>query len=728
MGNSISSPIAGAVTLILALLSANISSEARTSQNQPSEPTKQQEYDVVVVGATPPGIAAAIAAARLGSRVALVEDSSHIGGMYANGGMCYTDIWIRRTESRLFAEYAQRIRQHYTPDLSLSPSALLDLPPFRYSWSGYFWEPSVAERTLNQMVEEEPLITVLLGCRLLSVSRRGRQIVGARFETAQGAMELNAKVFIDATYEGDLAATAGAEYRVGREGRSEYNEQHAGVIYQDMVTKTIYSGSTGRGDTRLPSYTVQLVVTNNTQNQVPIGRPDDYDRNRYLGLLDDIRQGYVKGIGDIYRFVPAGLLSLSSGATGAAVFPSSTLQKYCLNNTFKAPISADLPGENAGYPDGDPATRDRIYRQHLNHTLGLLYFLQNDPIVPEDLRQGARQWGLAADEFVDNGSVPRELYVREARRIVGEYILTENDLRVDPENQLEPGSPVQIEPPWMFGGYPHGIMKISNQRPPIHADSISVAGYFPESRAARPWHPGHEEDRHVFEGMVLLDRVALPAQLPYRIMIPATVDRLLVPVAVSATHIAFSAIRMEPTWMALGEAAGTAAHLAASSGVPPRKISVDYLQRVLLEQGQVITFFNDVTFVQPHFHALQYFGTKGFFPDFTAWPDKSVTWGLALRWLSHARQRPESELKLIVAGPSATTFNPEAELSRETALAWTGQLYADSPSVVASIKLGDWLLSNVSGPLERLALPVTRSEFCQLLYLLETANSEPGQE
>ncbi|MCC6156198.1 MAG: FAD-dependent oxidoreductase, partial [Candidatus Hydrogenedentes bacterium] len=218
----------------------------------------------------------------------------------------------------------------------------------------------------------------------------------------------------------------------------------------------------------------------------------------------------------------------------------------------------------------------------------LLYFLQNDPEVPEADRALARTYGLPKDEFTDTGNFPWCLYVREARRIVGEYTLSERDLMLAPESG----------------------------RAPVHEDAIS-AGEFPiDSFPTRRYEPGHED---ALEGYILmLDKLTQPYQIPYRVMIPKDIDGLIVPVACSATHIAFSSVRLEPTWMSLGQAAGIAAHVSIKRGQSLRSIDVSAIQSMLIEHGQVLSYFEDLPKAHPAFKVCQQLSVKGFFSDYNA--------------------------------------------------------------------------------------------------------------
>ena len=245
-------------------------------------------------------------------------------------------------------------------------------------------------------------------------------------------------------------------------------------------------------------------------------------------------------------------------------------------------------GLNYEYPDADWAKREQISEKLRQLTLGLIYFMQNDAEVPEDQRKLARTYNLPKDEFLDTNHFPFQLYVREGRRIQGEYTLSENDLT------YAPGA----------------------KRPPIHRDSIS-AGEYPFD--SMPVQRIPDETGTILEGyLLMMHNITRPYQIPYRIMVPQRVEGLLVPVPASATHIAFSSLRLEPTWMAMGQAAGVAAHLSIGSGERLRDLRPEKIQRLLLANQQVLTYFKDMDKSDPAHDAMQFLGTKGFFPDYLA--------------------------------------------------------------------------------------------------------------
>ena len=560
-------------------------------------------FDVVVYGATPGGIGAAVAAARLGRKVALLEYHNHVGGMAASG-LGKSDIETKEAIGGLFREFVGRVREYYVERFGPASENV------KLARDGYYYEPSVAERLLREMLTREG-VTLFARRQLESVEKAGTRVTVLRARNRDTlAMEVfRGGVFIDGTYEGDLAAAAGARYRLGRESRAEFNEKHAGVIYQDHDTREFLPGSTGEGDKRIPAYTFRLCLTTNPANAyVLTAPPPDYQRERYLGYLDDWKEGRM-GMPANYKdgrgmFKP--LMGTAVRALSVAELPNAKTDV----NMFPKALGFPFAEESARYPEAGWEERERITSHIRNVTLGLLYFLQNDAAIPEAHRQLARGFNLARDEFIAEGHFPWQLYIREARRIVGLYTLSENDV----------------------------TLAAGAQRAPVHGDSIA-SGEFPiDSFPTRKREPGQTK---VLEGYIyMLDDYTQPYQIPYRILVPEKVDGLLVPVAASTTHVAFSTIRLEPTWMAMGEAAGAAAHLALRDGRQPRAVDVDALQRLLVGRGQVLTYFKDIDHKHPAFAAMQYFGTKGFFPDYVARPDEPLDEATARRWFGLAGVTP----------------------------------------------------------------------------------------
>jgi len=515
-------------------------------------PLVAEETDVVIVGGTPGGLSAAIAAARSGSRVTIVEYHRHVGGMMTSG-LGKSDIENRAMIGGIFKEFVDRVYTHYVKTYGRKHENV------RKCRDGYYYEPSVAEAVLEAMLQESPSIETLKGWRLTAAkvkNNRLRSIDVVNRETGE-ERTLAAKVFIDATYEGDLYAAAGAKYRLGRESVDAFGEPHAGIIYFDYSEKKILPGTTGEADDALPAYTYRLCLTTDPENAVSLSEPPPgYNRDEYLGYFEDLRMGRLAGP---KKFKPGrGYNPAHFGTLVRALSVTEIPNNKTDVNINPRPLGFPFPEENRGYIEGDDATRQRIRERHRNLALGLLWFLQNDEKVPEEHRQLARELYLPKDEFTDNGHFPFQLYVREGRRLMGEYTLTEHDITGDGQDNT----------------------------PRSHDDSVAVGEFPIDSFPCRKRQPG---DTVVLEGYLgMLDHITRPYEIPYRVMIPETIDGLIVPVAASTTHVGFSSIRMEPTWMALGQAAGVAAQLAVEKETVPRDIPIDELQTQLVKQRQVI--------------------------------------------------------------------------------------------------------------------------------------------
>ncbi len=536
--------------------------------------------DVVVVGATPAGIAAAVAAARSGSTVLLLEPTAHVGGIVTSG-LTNADIHNHKAVAGLFHEFTRRVLKHYST--RFGP----DSQQMKLCRNGYFFEPSVAERVFLEMLTEEgPKIRLLCRHRLKRAVRDGSRVVAVVMEDLDHdgrEMTFRGKAFIDASYEGDLAAAAGVDYRVGREGRDVFGERLAGRWYAPFGSDKPLPGSSGQGDDGIQVFCFRIYVTKDRDNFVPIEKPEDYNPADYDLLVEDIRAGRVGKVRDAIQVwpMPGGKFEINSDhCTSAEHGPSESL---------------DLAEENWGWPEADHAGREKIYRRYRSYNQGLLWFLGHDPRVPESIRTEMQQYGLCKDEFADHGHWPWQLYVRQGRRIVGRYVFTENDGKL-----LELG------------------------RTRIQPSSVTI-GEFPwDSHAVHKYDPAYPGCR---EGYFFVRHK--PIQVPYEVLLPRKVERLLVPVACSASHVGYQTLRMEPVFMALGQAAGTAAHLAIAKDVPLHEVPSEDLQIALVEAGAVVTHYNDLAFDHPAFAALQFLGARGLNPEYTATPKLKLKrqWG-----------------------------------------------------------------------------------------------------
>lgn len=564
--------------------------------------------DVCVYGATPGGIAAAVAAARLGCQVVLVEYEDHIGGIVSNG-LTNADIGKRQAVGGLFYEFTRRVVRYYERMDQGNPLQ----PNVKLCRDGYWYEANAAERIFHELIaEQHGRIRLLLQHELKVATVQNNRLTSIRLEHRSNPgvlVEVQARTFIDATYEGDLAAMAGVPFRTGRESRQEYNEPHAGRIYMRFRDKELLPGSTGEADQATQAYCFRFHVTNNPAKRVPIRKPANYNRHDYALTLEDIRAGRIKQFRDVIQVypMPNGRFELNSDHA----HPDTGIPRESL----------DLAEECWPWPTATPAQRRLIYERYRSHNVGLIWLLQNDPEVPARLREDAQQYGWHKDEWPENDHIPRQVYVRQGRRIVGEYILTERDADVDGSLQrtrLQPTSIAVIE--WAFD--PHGHHKYD------------------------PSHPG------VREGYIFIEHE--PFQVPYGVVVPRRIDGLLVPVACSCSHVAYNALRMEPVFMALGEACGIAAHLARKHQVMVRRVPTNELQSVLVEQRGVVTYFDDVSFTDPHFAALQWLGARGFNKGYRAVKEETLTQHEAAQCLA----RVLSHCGITWTAPHAATNAP----------------------------------------------------------------------
>lgn len=527
------------------------------------------DFDAVIVGGTPAGIMAGIAVARAGRRAVILERTAHIGGLPANG-LGATDIQTKGATGGLFLDFVSRVKQHYVDKYGAGSQQVIDCA------EGYRFEPHVAEMILHDMIAEqgenlevrtmrqfdhEPSNAIKEGAVL-------RQIKIVDRETR--AEEIySASVFVDATYEGDLAAAAGAPYMLGREGADEYGEPCAGKFYQRWGAPVDGYYSTGQGDNAVQSYNYRLPLTTVESNMTRIEKPGTYNREEYVSLIEDLRLNRFAGPPTPMEFDGIGAI------TNMVTVPNDKVDG---NNQHAAFISTDLPEENWPYPTASWDWRDRFAGRLRDYILGLFYFAQNDPELPADFRERCKRWGLASDEFADNGNFPRQIYVREGRRIRGEYLFTAHDA-------------------------------LSKRASREHMTSITASHYALDSHACLK----REEGRPHTDG--IFSYPTRPYSVPYGVIVPLAVENLLIPAPASGTHIGFSTLRMEPCWMALGEAAGEAINVSLDDGGTVRDANVIEIQRRLLAAGAVLTYYEDAAPGDPNYEALQYFALRGFLGD-----------------------------------------------------------------------------------------------------------------
>ena len=500
----------------------------------------QQTHDLVVYGGTAGGVITAVSGAREGLKVALLEPGSHLGGM-ATGGLSRTDYGKKEVIGGRALEFYWRVGRKY------------DIQRFAQDVA-WFYEPKVGEQVLREMLQQAG-VSVFMRHRLrekTGVEKSGTAVTAI---VTEDGTRFNGGIFADCSYEGDLMAQAGVQYTVGRESQSQYGESLAGVrertpFHQFQVRVSPFDAdgrllpevnpeplaAPGSADKKVQAYNFRLILSEDPSNQAPFPKPPGYEPKRYE-LLGRLLDATAKKLGRAPRMNDVVLI---------AGIPN---HKADINN--QGAFSTDFIGKSWGYPDGDYRSRARIWRDHTDYTQGFFYFLGHDPRVPASLQQEVNSWGLAKDEFPDTENWPHQLYIREGRRMIGEFVVTQKDLQTDLKKPDAIG----------MGSYnsdSHNIQRVAN------ADGAAE----------------NEGDMQV---------AVTPYQIPYRVMLPKReqATNLLVPVCFSASHVAYSSLRMEPQYMILGHAAGVAASLALQGRKPVQDISVASLQKELTSQGVV---------------------------------------------------------------------------------------------------------------------------------------------
>jgi hypothetical protein len=546
-----------------------------------------QEYDVLIYGATPAGIAAAVAAAEDGERVLLVEPSRRIGGMMTNG-LSHADFRTIEGLTGAFLDFSKRVETYYRQSYGA------DSPQVRDCFHGTQAEPKVNLLIFEQMLAAQPKIKVQKQWALEGVksSSNGdgegpatmRAVEIALFGDESGAYHsVAAHYFIDASYEGDLMAAARVKFRVGREAGEEYGESLA----------------PDEADDQLQAYNFRLCMTRDPANRAPVSEPPGYLRKDFVGLLPLLTGGKIEGV---FSMKPTHLIK--------AHHPPLPNDKYDINDMSRGSVRLSLPGENDAWPEGESGfaarmvqsgaaapfsrtglrqSRDRVFEEHLRWDVGLIYFLQNDDEVPVKFRDEARAWGWCKDEFTESNHLPMQLYVREARRMVGEYVFTEKDTDAAPDDA----------------------------RAVLHRDAIAMGDYGLNCHGT-----SHEGSRFGGKHTGEFYKAVAPYQIPYGTLLAPGMENLLVPGAVSSSHVGFCALRLEPIWMSLGQAAGHAAHLARRKHSALQRVSVPQLQTLLHATGAATIYVSDVLPGHADFAAVQWWGTSGGLHGLAPAPEK----------------------------------------------------------------------------------------------------------
>jgi hypothetical protein len=541
----------------LLLLNGNVPGRAPGA-----EPPSARAYDVVVYGGTSGGIAAAVQAARMGKSVVLVEPGKHLGGL-TSGGLGATDIGNKAAIGGISREFYRRVARHYAGDeawVHQTREAFRKQSRRDQAQEDTMWtfEPRVAEAIYREMLREAKVL-VLLQERLdlkSGVTREGSMIKAI---TMESGLVLRGSMFIDAGYEGDLMAKAGVSYHIGRESNATYDETINGVFFGDKhqfkvpvdpyvvpgdpasgLLPGIHGGDPGQpgqGDRRVQAYNFRMCMTDVPANRIPFPKPEGYDPKRYELLLRYIQGGVWDALGSI------------------TPMPN---RKTDTNNN--GGFSTDNIGMNYDYPDGDYATRDRTFREHVTYQQGLMWFLANDPRLPEKVRSEVSRWGLCKDEFTDSGGWPHQLYIREARRMISDYVMSQHNC----------------------------------QRRKIAEDPVGLAAYTMDSHNCQRYVDASGHVRN--EGDVQVGGFP-PYPISYRSIVPreAQCTNLLVPVCLSATHIAYGSIRMEPVFMVLGQSAATAACQAIDRSTPVQRIDISTLQARLKVDDQVLEWTGPIS-------------------------------------------------------------------------------------------------------------------------------------
>ncbi len=400
-------------------------------------------------------------------------------------------------------------------------------------------------------------------------------------------------------------------YSLGREGESEYGEIGAGRLFKLWRGPEI-EGTTHEGDDAVQAYNYRLCLTNDPNNRILPKKPKSYKRSDYVSIIDDVYYGNFAGA-EILNATPemheankkhikeGGKTQIPGDPWGIAKVTNMVKlpnDKTDANNQHLALVSTDLPEENWKWPVADWKWRDKFAKRLKEYTIGLLWFAQNDKGLPEQFKKDALEWGFAKDEYQDNDNFPRQVYVREGRRLHGKHIFTAND----------------------------ALPVANGKRPPIYSSSITASHYALDSHAARK----REKGKMALDGF--FSYPSAPYTVPYEVVVPESIDNLLIPVPASATHVGFSTLRMEPCWMALGQAAGIAASVAIDCETSVADAPIQKIQEELLNAGATLIYFKDLSVTDPDFKIAQDMALKGYLPEWNANLDSMLDSSTAQQW------------------------------------------------------------------------------------------------
>jgi hypothetical protein len=575
---------------------------------------EELSFDVVVYGATPSGVAAATNAGREGVSVALVEETYQVGGL-TSGGLAHTDFKTFQSLGGAWKEFMDGVQQYYRETYGDGS------PQHLACGRGGYYEPRVARLVFEKLLASGK-VRVFTHRQLAEAKNENDRLVSATFRPANSSkgyplpqdgppLTLHAKVFIDATYEGDLLAEANVPYRLGSEARSEFDEALAPEEASGHLMATNF----------------RICLTRDPANRLPLPKPASYDRTAYTKVIGLIQAGKVAP----KEFGGAGWLL--DDLIRVRPVPN---QKSDFNDTMGSPISIKLIEETHAWPEAKPQERARIFDLARERALGMFWFLANDPELPDWVRAGMTEWGLPKDEFVESGHWTPVLYLREGRRLKGVKTFTQHDT----------------------------VAAAGQVRAKLNSDGIAIGDYSINSHGTH-----HQPDGKI--GGVLSVGVS-PWQLPYLCLVPEKTNGLLASVPVSASHVGYATIRMEPAWSGIGQAAGVAAAQAVKSGREVRDVPIVTLQRRLHELGVFTIYIADVPAVSPYFRAAQFFGTHGFLHEVQEN-------GRANGFFDGPTSRPSSQWSDNPRNGHA--LNPEKTIDEALAASWLQRFATSFPEV-----------------------------------------------